>query len=91
MLMCLSKCVVLLQVTLDGTEVKLRFRFFSLYNKANLLPTSRTFEVRNLSNEALGPVTPFILSLEVLIANTRSPLKRVIKTDIAGGKHERVN
>ena len=68
-------------------EVKLRSRFFSLYNKANLLPMSRTPDLSKFSISQLSPGSRYTLfivfhsqSLEVLIANTRSPIKRVINT-----------
>ena len=81
-----------LQVTLDGSNSdlskflisrsKTASHFFSLYNKANLLPISRSSQSLELSPGSR--YTHFIVfhsqSLEVLIANTRSPIKRVINT-----------
>ena len=66
----------------QSLQVKLRSRFVSLYNKANLLTISRSSQSLELSHGSR--YTQFIVfhsqSLEVLITNTRLPIKRVINT-----------
>ena len=63
-------------------EVKLQFRFISRYNWANILPISRSSQPLELSPGS--HYTHFIVflsqSLEVLIAHTRSPIKRTTNT-----------
>ena len=81
-----------IQVTLDGSNSdlskfsislsKTAVPFFSLYNKANLLPISRSSQSLELSPRSryTHSIVFHSQSLEVLIANTGSPIKRVINT-----------